>query len=46
MADKAKETMEKMRNVKMPSGGGGAARGAALLLFGGGALAFGAYQAL
>jgi len=47
MADRAKETMEKMKNIKMPSGGGGPAiRGAAAFVLGGGALAYLGYNAL
>lgn len=46
MADKAKETMERMRNVKMPSGGGPAVRGLAALALGGAGLAFLGYQSL
>ena len=47
MAEKAKETVEKMRNMKVPGGGGSpVVRGAIGLLFGGTALAFAGYQSL
>jgi len=46
MADQAKETMERMRNVKMPSGGGPAARAGLTLLAGGVGLAMLGYNAL
>jgi len=52
MADKAKETMERMRNIKMPGGGGGSpaggpiAKGLAMVVFGGTGLAILGYQSL